>query len=399
MGWILGMEPRLQQAVGLSGYGDYAAAMGITMMFTAILDPGINTMFIQRAAGNPKWIPTLLPAFLRIRLFSALLYLTVLGGMAWLFQWETRSWWMVGMMALSLVCINTSQFLRGIWSVKGKYTFESLLANLDKIAMMVLGGIWLLVPLIPKWAEGMALIMLLSAIISLAITGWTVLPHIGQRQEKPPFHLFTLIKKTWPFALMILLMGMLYRFDAIWLKSMTDPSGLQNGIYGSAFRFLDAFMQFTALFMVILMPMLANKMAQQQSTQKLTGQTLIFIGILGTGASLITYLGTEMICQQLYPEHAREIVPTFKWIALSMLPLGLSLFFGAWLTAAGHLKQIHVAMGIGVTVSILGNIWLQPQLGALGAAQVGLATQCLTACLQGFMVWQGIQRERRRFKI
>jgi O-antigen/teichoic acid export membrane protein len=399
MSWILGMEPALQHAVGLQGYGDYAAAMGITVMFTALLDPGINTMFIQRAAGNPKWIPTLLPSFLRLRLFSALLYILVLGGMAYLFEWETRSLWMVGLVAIASICINTAQFLRGIWSIKGRYTFESVLANLDKIIMMILGGVWLLFPAAPKWAEGMALIMLISAILSLVVTGWSVLPHLGQWNNKAPFHVVTLLKKAGPFALMILLMGILYRFDAIWLKTMTDPSGMQNGIYGSAFRFFDAFMQFISLFMVILMPMLARQMASGQPTQRLTQMAFVFIGMLGLGASLLTYAGAPWICAQLYPQHASDIAPTFRWISMSLMPLGLSLFFGAWLTAAGQLKKIHWAMGLGVGLSILGNVYLQPKLGALGAAQVCLATQWLTAILQGGMVWQGLQKEKQRVTV
>jgi O-antigen/teichoic acid export membrane protein len=351
-------------------------------------------MFIQRAAGNPKWIPALLPSFLRIRLYSALLYLFVLGAMAWIFQWDTRALWMVGLVAMASICINTAQFLRGIWSIKGRYTFESLLANLDKIIMMLLGGVWLLLPTAPKWAEGMALIMLLSALLSLLFTGWTALPHVGQWNQKAPFHIFTLLKKAGPFALMILLMGVLYRFDAIWLKTMTDPTGMQNGMYGSAFRFFDAFMQFAGLFMVILMPMLTKQMALQASTYRLTQMAFWFMVALGLGASAITFAGAPYICQQLYPQHADAIVPTFQWISLSLLPLGLSLFFGTWLTAAGQLRQIHIAMGLGVAWTILGNLYLQPSLGALGAAQVCVTTQWLTAILQGWMVWRGLQKEK-----
>lgn len=393
-GWIVGMEPTIQRAVGISNYGNIAAAMGTAMLGMALLDPGINTLFVQRTAGNPGLISSVFPGFLRIRLITTCIYMLFILLLSLFSGFDIDTILMVALTGLSQVMFNTSQFLRGALSVRGRYKMESLLANADKIGLIFLSGIWLSGPFFPRTAMVYAWLMFITGLITTGITARLVYPFTGSWLRKAPVGMLSLAKRAWPFAVMIMLMGILFRFDAIWMKAITDKSGYQNGIYTSAFRFFDGYMQFCGLFMVIVMPMLAKKIAQKLPTGPFTLKLTLGMLMLGIVASSTGIYAAPWICQILYPADAEAIIPVFRWISAGFLPLGLALLFGAWLTAGGKLPSIHFCVGLSIMISLAGNIWLQPVYGAKGAAITCLAAQCMLAISQGVATWWYIKKEK-----
>ena len=69
-----------------------------------------------------------------------------------------------------------------------------------------------------------------------------------------PFNM-VILRKSFPYALLILLMGFYYRTDGIMLERMLENGAYEAGVYAQAFRFFEAGNMLAYLFGVLLFPM------------------------------------------------------------------------------------------------------------------------------------------------
>ena len=67
-----------------------------------------------------------------------------------------------------------------------------------------------------------------------------------------------ILKKSYPYAILTLLMASYNRFDAILLERLLPNGSQQAGIYAQAFRILDAAAMFALLFAGLLLPMFSK---------------------------------------------------------------------------------------------------------------------------------------------
>jgi O-antigen/teichoic acid export membrane protein len=67
-----------------------------------------------------------------------------------------------------------------------------------------------------------------------------------------------LLKNSFPYALLILLMMMYSRMDSVMLERLLPDGDIQAGIYAQGFRYLDAVNMFALLFAGMLLPVFAR---------------------------------------------------------------------------------------------------------------------------------------------
>ena len=87
-----------------------------------------------------------------------------------------------------------------------------------------------------------------------------------QLQWNRPF-IMKIIKDSYPFAILTLLMSFYYRADSVMIERMLDDGADQAGIYASAYRLVDAANMIAYLFSIILLPLFSNLIKEKQDVQ------------------------------------------------------------------------------------------------------------------------------------
>jgi O-antigen/teichoic acid export membrane protein len=211
--------------------------------------------------------------------------------------------------------------------------------------------------------------------------------------RKAPFRKLTwnkaffilILKKSFPFAVLVLLMTFYNRVDTVMLERILPNGATQSGIYASAYRLLDSANMISFLFAGLLLPMFARMLRHKESVEQLV--KLAFT-ILLTPALVITIaciFYNEDMMSLLYKEHVHESAQVFSILMGCFIATSVSYIFGTLLTANGNLFQLNMMAGSGMAFNLILNAVLIPQFMALGAAFSSLITQCITASLQVYL--------------
>jgi O-antigen/teichoic acid export membrane protein len=194
-----------------------------------------------------------------------------------------------------------------------------------------------------------------------------------------------ILKKSFPFAILVLLMTFYNRVDTVMLERILPNGATQSGIYASAYRLLDSANMISFLFAGLLLPMFARMLRHKESVEQLV--KLAFT-ILLTPAIVITvacvFYNVDMMAL-LYKEHVYESAQVFSVLMGCFMATSVSYIFGTLLTANGNLFQLNLMAGSGMVFNLILNVVLIPKFMAEGAALSSLITQCITALLQVYL--------------
>jgi len=200
--------------------------------------------------------------------------------------------------------------------------------------------------------------------------------------------LLTIFKRSYPFAILTLLMSFYYRIDSVMLERMIPDGEMEAGIYAQAFRLLDAANMVPFLFGGLLLPIFASMIAKKQevvSLMKLSFNLLI-TPVVGLAAFVFFYRAE--IIELLYLSHVESTSSILGILMFSFLAISLSYIFGTLLTSNGSMKIINLISLTGVITNVGLNLVLIPRYGAVGAAFASLTTQAISVFLQFYFCYK-----------
>ena len=204
-----------------------------------------------------------------------------------------------------------------------------------------------------------------------------------------------IIKRSLPYALLVLLMSFYNRLEPVLLERLLpkEISLTQTGIYGKAFRLLDAGNNISLLFAVLLLPIFSALIKRKESVQQLTQLSFsLIISMTGIVAVMSIFYSTHLM-ELLYGLQADESLANFQHrtaesagvfrvLMGSFVAVSVTYIFGTLLTANGNLKMLNIIAASGVVLNVSVNLLLIPRMQALGAAYASLGVQVFTAILQ-----------------
>jgi O-antigen/teichoic acid export membrane protein len=188
------------------------------------------------------------------------------------------------------------------------------------------------------------------------------------------------------------------RFDSVIIERLLrDTIGNEQvGIYASAYRLLDATNMIAYLFSILLLPLFARMIKNNQPIHDLIklAFTLLFVMAIAVAVSAIFY--GHPIMNLLYQQHTTESLAdyesrirqssmVFSVLMCGFIPISTTYIFGSLLTANGNLKHLNMVAAGGMLLNIVMNIVLVPHFYALGSAITSLTAQTITAVLQVFL--------------
>ena len=382
--WIFGIEVGVQNAVGNGAYGLYAALFSFSYIFNILLDLGITNFNTRNIAQHPQLTGKHLSGILGIKICLLALYMIVTFTAAAMMGYGSGEFRLLALLTLCQFLNSLILYLRSNFEGLMLFKWDSLFSVLDRMLMIVICGFLLWSPLRERfniyWFVYAQLVSYgLTALLALAV----IARKAGFRRLRWDWRFFLVIlRKSAPFALLVLLMASYNRIDPILLRKLAGDA--DAGVYAGAFRMLDALTMVCYLVSVLLLPVFSRLCRNDDSGQIADTIRLVFwpVMLFSIGSAVTCTLLAEPIMHLFYSDGSAPYVPVFRVVIFGIVPIGLTYIFGTLLTAGGHLRQLNVYAAATLVVNIVVNMLLIPRLGAVGSAWASLTAQCFMAVAQ-----------------
>lgn len=386
--WVLGIDRTVQNIVGAKDFGFYFVIFNFSFLFNIILDLGITNYNNRNIARNSHLLKDNFQRLVPVKIILGAVYsiITFVFFLS-IFGYEQRQVQILGFLCINQFLLSFILYLRSNIAGLLLLTTESIMSVLDRVLMIIICGVLLWGNLIKgsfkiEWFVYSQTI----AYIITALIGSIIVIKKSKFEKIIWDKKFSLkiLKESFPYALLVLLMTFYNRIDPILIKKILGASirDQQAGIYASAFRILDASNMIAYLFSVLLLPIFSKMIKHNESVDKIVklSTTILITGavIVSFGLSFYSY----NIIDLLYKEHIAESAAVFKILIFGFIPIASTYIFGTLLTANGSLKALNIIAGSGMILSIILNLILIPKLMALGSAYASISAQYITAVAQ-----------------
>jgi O-antigen/teichoic acid export membrane protein len=400
--WVLGIDRSVQNTVGSEEFGFYFSILNFSFLLNILLDLGITNFNNRNIAQNSQLLNKHFSSLLILKILLGVLYIVLSFIIGSLIGYDSRQFYILAWVAFNQFMLSFILYLRSNISGLLMFKTDSVLSVLDRLLMilfcsLLLWGNFIKSPFKIEW-------FVYAQTLAYGFTTCVALIIVIRRSAfhrlywNRPF-LIMILKKSLPFALLVLLMAQYNRMDTVIIERVL-PGSLgkqQAGVYAQAFRLLDAANMIAFLFAVLLLPIFSRMIKLKESVDnlvKLSFSMLFSISVIT--AISASFYGDQLIAW-LYPMHVDELVTAydkrlteasliFRVLMFGFIAISATYVFGTLLTANGNLKQLNIVASVGVMISLALNLILVPKFQAIGSAFASLSAQSVTALAQVVLV-------------
>ena len=383
--WIFGIDRHVQNMVGNESYGLYFSLLSFSMILNIFLDLGITNFNNKNIAQHHQLLKKHISNIVGLKFILAGVYALICMGAAAIIGYKDVQIHLLIFLVLNQFLISFTLYLRS--NISGLHLFrtDSLLSVLDRSLMIAICSVLLFTNITGHTFRIEWFVYAQSAayLITSLITFGVVLAHTGKIKFQFNYRFFMVfLKKSYPYALLILLMSFYNRIDSVMLESMLPNGKEQVGTYAQAFRLLDAVSMFGVLFAGLLLPIFARMIKQKQDIGSMVQFSFLLLFVPAIIFSFSSGFYNIEIMGLLYTSHIELSASIFRLLMVSFLGVATTYIFGTLLTANGSIRQLNWMALAGMALNVGLNLLLIPRMQALGSAWASLATQLFTALAQ-----------------
>lgn len=395
--WILGIDRAVQNAVGTEQYGFYYAIFNFSFLLNILLDLGITNFNNKNISQNNHLLSKHLSSIILLRLLLAVAFtiITIIGGL--IIGYTPDMMKMLVAVIFNQILISFILYLRSNLAGLHLFKTDSIVSVLDRLIMIVICGFLLLSHKEPgsfriQWfiyAQTSA--YFITALITLMIV--IDKARIRRLHWRWPFFLM-ILKKSYPYAVLVLLMTFYNRIDGVMLERLLPfrEGANEAGIYASAYRLLDAANMIAFLFAGLLLPIFAKMIKLKENVEEIVQLSVSLLVVPALIIAICSYFFSYEMMELLYSgDHITESAQVFSILMCCFVPISSTYIFGTLLTANGNLRQLNIMASTGMVFNIGLNFILIPRYHATGAAISSISTQIFTALAQVFMAQKAFQ--------
>ena len=382
--WILLIDAAVQEALPQGVYGNYFGIFTFSLLFFIVLDFGLNSFNATKVSRDSDNITTLTGSIIGFKVLLSLAYLAIVFTVGYFTKYSSAEFKLLFLLCIIQIITSFNQFFRSIVSGLQKFKWDGVFMVLDRILLIIFCSILL-------WGgiEGFELTIIrfvYAQIIGLGIVFITLLLFLFKyiRAVRVSFSFIELkpiLIKSWPFAILISLMGLYNYIDGFMLERMVGDE--EAGVYAMGYRFYFAMLMFAQVFSGVLLPFFSKNIMDRDVVKNISGFTFKFLFLVGVSVALLTFVYGADILHWRFPTKAdSHSINSFKIIMFGFIGSAFILVYGTLLTAAMELKYLNIAALVTLVVNWVLNFILIPIHGATGAAIATVVSQILfgTVC-------------------
>jgi O-antigen/teichoic acid export membrane protein len=385
--WIFGIDRHVNNLVGVENFGLYSSLLSFSMILNILLDLGITNYNNKNISQHQQLMKKHISNIVGLKFLLAGFYAIICLMVALIIGYDAIQLHLLVFLIFNQFLISFTFYLRS--NISGMHLFrtDSFLSVLDRSLMIIICSVLLFTNIIHhifkiEWyVYAQTAAYLVASLITLGV----VLSHTGKLKFQFDRRFFIVfLRKSYPYALLILLMSFYNRMDSVMLERLLpDPLGKeQSGIYYQAFRLLDAVSMFGVLFAGLLLPIFARMIKKKEDIGSMVQLSFLLLFIPAIIISVSSGFYSNQIMDFLYKSNIELSASILQLLMISFLGIATTYIFGTLLTANGSIRQLNWMALTGMGINIGLNIILIPQMQALGSAWASLATQLFTAMAQ-----------------
>lgn len=389
--WVFGIDRVVQNFVGTNQYGIYFSLFNLSILFNIILDFGLTNFNNRNISQHNQLLTKYFSNIVVLKLILSIFYAIITISIGLFLKYDFERFKILFLLILNQFLLSMILYLRSNISGLQLFKIDSLISVLDRFLMIAIIS-FLLFSKFTRSSFNINFFVLsqtFSYLITMLIAFFFVLKKAKSfkiRLNKP--FLVSILKNTFPYALLVLLMSFYNRFDAVLLERLLPDGEIQAGIYAQSFRLLDAFSQFSLLFATLLLPMFAKMIKNKESISELVNFSFILILVPSLIIVLTSIFYNFDIISALYKDYNVASSKVFVLLFINFIPISVAYIYGTLLTANGNLRHLNfIALG-GLIINLTLNLILIPVLKAQGSAIAAIATQFFTAASEMFFVFR-----------
>jgi O-antigen/teichoic acid export membrane protein len=402
--WVLGIDRQVQNVVGAESYGIYFAIFNFTFLLNIILDVGITNFNNRNIAQNNHLLTKHFSSLVVVKLILALIYILISATIGLIIGYDFRLMKLLLVLGFNQFLISFTLYLRS--NIAGLHLFwvDSIVSVLDRFIMIIICLVLLLHPQL-FGIEGKIDIMHYVYAQTFAYLATSVIAFIIviRKTETFKFKLsrafaMMIFKKSFPFAILVMLMTFYNRLDTVMLERMLSDGAEQAGIYAQAYRLLDAANMIAFLFAGLLLPIFSRMLKFRESVEPLVKTAFVLIITPAVVIAVGCWFYSTELMELMYKEHIESSSLIFSILMTCFAAISTTYIFGTLLTANGNLRELNLMAASGILINIVLNLFLIPRFYAAGSAVASLVTQFLTALMQ-VLIAQNIFKFRINYKL
>jgi len=372
--YILGIDAQVQNTLGENEYGLYFGLFNFCMLFQIILDPGIINYNSQLVSKNNAEVENYFQTIFGSKIILLFLFVSGVLLSSLLMSYPLSFYQYFPGIILILILNSFLLYLRGHFAALGKYAFEGWFSGLDKFLMILILGYFLYIKKeisIHSFIYGqLAALFLCCCLYIYILKGFFRLRVKFSLKETNK-----LVRKTVPYALVLLLMTLYTRVDGVMLERLLDDDAYSAGLYARSYRLLDAANMIGILFASLMLPMFSKLMKQKEELLGLVDSVTRLLFLICLLVCFICWFYNREIFDLIYVNNTEEHYRVFKYLMLGFFAMGMSNIYGCLFLAGEKLKAVNTLFAVGIVMNISMNLVLIPRYGAFGAVIATLATQ------------------------
>lgn len=395
--WILLIDRAVQNELSQTEYGSYFALFNFSLLFFILLDLGITNFNVTQVSKDKAKLKKLFGNLFGLKLLLALLYLFIVFTLGSLMGYDSAQFSLLFLLTLVQILTSFNQYFRSTINAFQLFRSEGVFMVLDRVIIIILCALML-------WGgiEGWHITIerfVYAQIIGLGVVTLMLLLFIYTKVEKVSlsFNLkkvFPLLKRTWPYGVLVALMGLYNYSDGVMLEKYSMNGAEEAGIYAMGYRLFFALFMFAQVFSGVLLSLFGKNEKDKKALKTLSSFTARLLIVIGVAVALVSHVYKNEIIEFLYPQKfSVEAAESFAILMFSFIGSALILVYGTLLTAKERLKELNYAAGITLILNLVLNYNLIPEMGSKGAAIATLISQLIFGVSCFF-----ISKKRLRFR-
>jgi O-antigen/teichoic acid export membrane protein len=386
--WILGIDREVQNALSADVYGMYYALFNFTYLFNIILDFGITNYNNRTIAQHTQLLKKYFARIVPLKFALAAIYFVIILIVGAFLGYSSYQIKLLSWMCITQVLQSFISYLRSNITSLMLFKTDSVISVLDRSLLIVFCGIFLwndslrAIFTIDHFVYIQTLTMFITFLVALIVC--LSKTRLLKLKWNFAFNLH-ILKDGLPYALLGLLMACYNRMDSVMLLALVEDNGVSSGIYASGFRLVDSANMVAYLFSVILLPLIAKMIKENQKINAVVGAAFHLLLIITLGFVAVSICYSTELMELLYNKHIDESAKVYRILSFCFIPISMTYIFGTVLTANGSLKYLNLVAGLGMLMNIGLNFILIPLFKENGAAITSLVTQSVTAILQAWL--------------
>lgn len=378
--WVFGVERKFQLWLGQEDYGMYFSYLSMMYILHVVLDLGLHNYAVKLISEKGSEYKTYVSELWMSKLFLCGFFLTLVILTIYFRKLSWSNSIVFFLIALEMLTFSLFQFLRCFSQGLQKFKLDSVLSILDRVLLILFGG-GLLFLFYGETAISLSQFIIFHILAYVLCFGFVAfymrkdlsyqLDNFNSNQLK------NIVKDGYPLILVILLMSIYTRIDAVLLQYLLPDGNIQCGILAYSNRIIDSAYNALSLLGVFLLPTVANNFKNTSYIRKVVSSSFLISSLITILFVGLSYQFSEWIYLKLYDTVDYKSILVFKTQLWTIIGVGWMYIFGSYLTAIGKFKQLIFIVLIGVILSlILNSLWI-PKQGVVGAAKTSAIVQIL----------------------